>query len=132
MILLDTHVLVWLLSDDRRIGKQTREAVDHSWASGEAAVSAITFWEVAMLQNAGRLALLADIGAWRTSLLEEGLVEVAVDGQLGVRAGLLQDLHGDPADRLIVATALEGHQLVTADQRLLEWPGRLSRLRATE
>ena len=132
MILLDTHVLVWLLSDDRRIGKQTREAVDRSWARGEAAISAITFWEVAMLENTGRLSLLADIGAWRTSLLEEGLVEIAVDGEVGIRAGLLQDLHGDPADRLIVATALEGHQLVTADHRLLEWPGHLSRLRATE
>ena len=132
MILLDTHVLVWLLSDNRRLGKQAREAVDRSWARGEAAVSAITFWEVAMLQNGGRLSLLADIGPWRTSLLEEGLVEIAVDGEVGIRAGLLQDLHGDPADRLIVATALEGHQLVTADHRLLEWPGRLSRLRATE
>ena len=132
MILLDTHVLVWLLSDDRRIGEQAREAVDLSWAKGEAAVSAITFWEVAMLQNSRRLSLLADIGAWRKSLLEEGLVEIAVDGEVGIRAGLLQDLHGDPADRLIVATALEGHQLVTADLRLLEWPGKLSRLLATE
>ena len=132
MILLDTHVLVWLLSDDRRIGEQTREAVDRSWASGEAAVSAITFWEVAMLENKRRLSLLADIGAWRASLLDEGLVEIAVDGEVGIRAGLLQDLHGDPADRLIVATALKGHQLVTADDRLLEWPGQLSRLRATE
>lgn len=132
MILLDTHVLVWLLSDDRRLGKQTREAIDRSWARGEAAISAITFWEVAMLQHKGRLSLLAEIGAWRKSLLEEGLVEIAVDGEVGIRAGLLQDLHGDPADRLIVATALEGHRLVTADDRLLEWPGHLSRLRATE
>lgn len=85
-----------------------------------------------MLQGKGRLSLLADIGAWRASLLEEGLIEIAVDGEVGIRAGLLQDLRGDPADRLIVATALEGHQLVTADQQLLEWPGRLSRLRATE
>ena len=132
MILLDTHVLVWLLLNDRRIGQQTREAVDRSWGRGEAAVSAITFWEVAMLEDKGRLSLSADIGAWRTSLLEEGLVEIAVNGELGVRAGLLQDLHGDPADRLILATALEGHQLVTADYQLLEWPGDLSRLRATE
>ena len=45
---------------------------------------------------------------------------------------LLWQEHGDPADRLIVATALEGYQLVTADHRLLQWPGNLSRLRATE
>ena len=132
MILLDTHVLVWLLWDDRRLGKRTRQVIDRSWAAGEAAVSAVTFWEVAMLQGKGRLALLTDIGLWRLSLLEEGLVEIAVDGEVAIRAGLLPNLHGDPADRLIVATALQGHQLVTADHRLLEWPGHLSRLRATE
>ena len=44
----------------------------------------------------------------------------------------LQDIHGDPADRLIVATALEGHRLVTADRGILAWPGRLSRLPATD
>ena len=132
MILLDTHVLVWLLWDDRRLGKQTHQVIDRSWAAGEAAVSAVTFWEVAMLQGKGRLALLTDIGLWRLSLLEEGLVEIAVDGEVAIRAGLLPNLHGDPADRLIVATALQGHQLLTADHRLLEWPGHLSRLRATE
>ncbi|MCY3756557.1 MAG: type II toxin-antitoxin system VapC family toxin [Acidobacteria bacterium] len=132
MILLDTHVLVWLLSDDRRLGKQTRQVIDRSWAKGEAAVSAITFWEVAMLHDKGRLALLTDIGSWRLSLLEEGLVEIAVDGEIGIRATLLPNLHSDPADRLIIATALKGHQLATADRRLLKWPGRLSRLRATQ
>ena len=132
MILLDTHVLVWLLWDDRRLGKRTHQVIDRSWAAGEAAVSAVTFWEVAMLQGKGRLALLTDIGLWRLSLLEEGLVEIAVDGEVAIRAGLLPNLHGDPADRLIVATALKGHQLVTADHRLLQWPGHLSRLRATE
>ena len=45
---------------------------------------------------------------------------------------LLWQEQSDPADRLIVATALEGHQLVTTDHRLLKWPGHLSRLRATE
>ena len=51
---------------------------------------------------------------------------------IAARESLLPDMHGDPADRLIVATALEGHQLVTADHQLLQWPGHLSRLRATE
>lgn len=132
MIILDTHVLLWLLFDDRRLGRQTRQVIDRTWPAGEAAVSAITFWEVAMLHNKERLALLADIGSWRMSLLEEGLVEVPVDGGIAVRAGLLQEMHGDPADRIIVATALEGHRLVTADQRMLDWPGSLSRLDARE
>ena len=130
MILLDTHVLVWLLSDDRRLGRQTCQVIDHAWAAGEAAVSAITFWEVAMLRDKGRLALLTDIGSWRLSLLEEGLVEIAVDGEVGIRAGLLPNLHGDLADRLIAATTLTVRQLMTASPRLLEWPGHLSQLRA--
>ena len=55
-----------------------------------------------------------------------------MDGAIAARAGLLPDLPGDPADRLIVATALEGHRLVTADRRMLDWPGQLSLLRATK
>ena len=132
MIVLDTQALVWLLFDDPRLGRQTHQVIDRNWQSGEAAVSAITFWEVAMLHDRGRLALLVDIGSWRMSLLEDGLVEVPVDGGIAVRAGLLQEMHGDPADRIIVATALEGHRLVTADQRMLDWPGSLSRLDARE
>ena len=85
-----------------------------------------------MLQARGKIALQADIHSWRDSLIEEGLIEIPVDGGIAVRAGLLQDIHDDPADRLIVATALEGHQLVTADRRILDWPGQLSRLRATD
>ena len=79
----------------------------------------------------GRLGFDLDLDAWRDRLLDQGLVEVPVDGAIAARAGLLQDIHGDPADRLIVATALEGHRLVNADRGILEWPGRLSRLRAT-
>ncbi len=132
MILFDTQVLLWLLYGDSRLGRQARQVIDDALADGRAAVSAITFWEVAMLHGKGRITLQADIGSWRESLIEEGLIEIPVDGGIAVRAGLLQDMHGDPADRLIVATALDGHQLVTADRRILDWPGQLSRLRATD
>ena len=73
-----------------------------------------------MLCARGRLELLVDVGAWREGLLNEGLIEVAVDGEIALRAGFLLELHGDSADRIIIATALAGHQLVTANQRLLE------------
>lgn len=130
MILLDTQVLVWLRSGNSRLGSQAGNAIELSWASGEVAVSAISFWEVAMLHDKKRLNLLQDIGNWRKSLMEEGLVEIAVDGEIGIRSVNLADFHGDPADRIIVATALGGHQLVTADGKILGWPGPLSRLDA--
>ncbi len=85
-----------------------------------------------MLQEKGRLAFLQDIASWREELLEDGLTEISVTGTIAVRAGLLQNLHGDPADRIIIATALEGHRLVTGDRRILDWPGNLSRLDATQ
>ena len=85
-----------------------------------------------MRVHSGRFDLLADPEAWRRELLAQGLVEIPVSGLIGVRAGLLTGLRGDPADRLIVATALEGHQLLTADSQILEWPGKLRRIDATE
>ena len=131
MILLDTHVLLWQEQGDRRLGPQTRRAIERALQENGAAVSAISFWEIGMRVEKGRLDFLLDLGAWRRNLLEHGLLEIRVDGEIAVRAGLLPDMHGDPADRLIVATALEGHQLVTADRRILDWHGQLNRLDAT-
>ena len=78
----------------------------------------------------GRIQLPTDLGSWRNDLLRYGLVEIPVSAAIAMRAGLLPDMHGDPCDRLIVATALEGHELITADERILAWPGPLSRLDA--
>ena len=131
MILLDTHVLYWLSFDEPGIGSHARDVIERAWPRGEAAVSAITFWETGMLTEKGRLEV-NDVAAWRRALLRDGLVEIPVDGAIAARAGVLPDLHGDPADRLILATALEGHQLITADARLLAWPGSVARLNAHE
>ena len=85
-----------------------------------------------MLVNRGRIRLADDVRSWRREHLEQGVVEIPVDGEIGIRAVELTEFHSDPADRLIVATALAGHRLVTPDRRILEWPGKLNRLRATD
>ena len=132
LILLDTHVLLWLRSGGQQLGRQALNAVDHAWAAGDVAVSAITFWEAAMLNDKGRIRLSQDIRSWRRGNLRQGLIEIRVDGEIGIRAGALNGLPGDPADRIIVATALEGHRLVTADRRILDWHGPLQKLDATQ
>lgn len=131
MILLDTHVMLWLRLGEARLGPNARSEIDRAWQVGEVGVSAISFWEIAMLKNRGRISFPEDVGLWRREQLEQGMVEIAVDGEIGIRAMSLDAFHADPADRLIVATALEGHRLVTADERILGWVGRLNRLRAT-
>ena len=130
MILLDTQVLIWLLFDDQKLGSQARRVIDDAWKAGEAYVSAISFWEMTMLHEKRRLDVLLDVDALRANLLTEGLLEVAVNGAIGIRAVGLPDLPRDPADRIVVATALEGYQLVTADQVILEWSGSLDRMDA--
>ena len=120
MILLDTHVLIWQEQGDLRLGSQTRLVIARALQEDRVAVSAISFWEVGMRVQKGRLDFLLDLGVWRRDLLDQGLIEIRVDGGIAARAGLLPDMHGDPADRIIVATALEGHQLVTADGKILQ------------
>lgn len=131
-MLLDTHALVWLRLGDLRLGSHARREIEEAWQADDLAVSAMSYWEAAMLTARGRIRLPVDAGAWRRENLDQGVIEIPVDGSIAMRAGLLQDLHGDPADRIIVATALEGHRLVTADRRILDWPGNLNRLDATE
>lgn len=132
VILLDTQVLLWSRFGDARFGRRARRQIERALREGNIAVSAISFWEVAMLHDKGRLTLLRSVASWRQALLDEGLVEIPMDGEIGIRAATLPDFHANPADRLIVATALEGHRLVTADQRILDWPGHVSRLDATQ
>lgn len=132
MILLDTHVLIWFWHGRSQLGHHARGTIEREWQAGNAAVSTITFWEAGMLQGRGRVTLNADLPAWRAALIRQDLVEIPVDGAIAVRAGLLSDLHGDPADRLLLATALEGHQLITADTSLLDWPGDVARMDARE
>ena len=130
MILLDTHVMLWLRLGERELGAEARAEIDRAWQSGEVAVSAISFWEVAMLKAKGRIIFPEDVAQWRREQLAQGMVEIAVDGEIGVHAVGLADFHADPADRLIVATALRGHLLATADGNILDWTGNVSRLDA--
>ena len=71
-----------------------------------------------------------DVGLWRRKLLGQGLAEIPVDGEIGIRANALPDFHTDPADRIIVSTALVGHRLLTANADILRWSGNLNRLDA--
>lgn len=133
MILLDTHVLLWLDRNDPALGSTCRGLIQEAWEQDAMAVCAISFWEVAMLTARGRISLGQAPDQWRLDWLREGLREMALDGAIALAATELPDFHPDPADRFIVATALAlGATLLTADQAILSWPGPLRRQRAGE
>ena len=128
MILLDTHVLLWIDRDDARLGSSSRRVIEAAWREGSVGVSAISFWEVAMLAIRGRLELPCEADLWRRHWLDAGLRELALDGSIALRAVSLVGFHPDPADRFLVATA-QGMRatLLTADQAILGWAGSLER-----
>lgn len=127
MLLLDTHVFLWYTHEIEKIGRNAKEMIDEASLVQETFVSAITFWEIAVLRRKGRIELPDSVELVRTRALAQGLKEIPIDGNIGIRSVNLTELHNDPADRLIVATALEGYTLLTADQKILQWDGPLNR-----
>ena len=121
-LLLDTHVLVWYMEGSKKIGRSAQTAVEEAAQSDAALVSAITPWEIALLVSKGRLKLGADIMDWlRDVLASPGLHIAPLEPKIAVASNRFPfDIHADPADRIIVATARHlGATLVTADQALL-------------
>ena len=76
--------------------------------------------------------LIPDIRAWWESLAAAGLKVIDVSTEIAIRANELEDFHDDPADRIIVATALDNHLLMTSDAKILNWRGGLERVNARE
>ena len=128
LTLIDTHVLIWLDQDDAALGRNSRVRIDEAQKEGNLAVSAISFWEIAMLVAKRRIAVDMPLETWRLDLLCAGLIEVPLDGLMGITTAEFETAHADPADRIIIASALAtGANLLTADRFMLNWPGPVNR-----
>jgi len=115
---LDTHTWVWWVDGDPRLSEAAQAAID---SSDELGVSTISVWELATLERLGRLALTPDIRTWiRRALAHPNVSTCPVTPEIALAAGsLLPPFPGDPADRVIYATAVTtSAQLVTADRRM--------------
>jgi len=128
VIIPGTHALLWMDRDDPALGPVARRLIEDAWRAGQVAVKASSFRETAMLARRGHIVLPLPASEWRSELLQAGVREIALDGRSAIRAAQLENMHHDPADRLIVATSLQ-HQatLITADEDLLAWPSELLR-----
>ncbi len=124
MIVLDTHVLIWFVQGNERLGLEARRMVQQTASQGEAMVSTITLWEIAMLARRRRLPLRQPVQDWLDDLCARSrLVIVEVSKDIAIAAGMLaDDIHGDPADRIIMATARQQDcPLLTADRAILAY-----------
>ncbi|MBM4345756.1 MAG: type II toxin-antitoxin system VapC family toxin [Deltaproteobacteria bacterium] len=123
-VLIDTHVLIWLLEGRPELPAASLAVLEREIGLHGAAVSAMSFWEVAMLAKRGRIALLRPVAAWRQAALGlPRVVEVPLAGEVAVEAAQLPgEFHADPADRFLVATArVLGMRLATRDGRILDY-----------
>jgi PIN domain nuclease of toxin-antitoxin system len=122
-VLLDTHVWIWMMDGARReLSAQSIREIEGAAARGGLLVSTISAWEVAMLEAKGRLRLSMDVRQWiERGLSAPGLrlAELSVD--VAVDSARLTEVHGDPADRILIATARRtGATLLTRDRRILD------------
>ena len=132
-MILDTHTLLWVDRNDSKLGAMARLQIEADWRAGLLVVSAISFWEATMLAERDRISLPTSPERWRANWLRAGLVEIPIDGRIALQSCQLTNFHRDPADRFIVATALDRDlPLMTADKKILEWEGTLNRLDASE
>jgi PIN domain nuclease of toxin-antitoxin system len=120
-VLLDTHVWIWWLTGQPELSATERAALDRQAATRPPLVSAISLWEAQMLNAKGRLRLTVAFSRWLAEASMPDVVEIApLDVDVIVRLDALPGrFHGDPADRLIVTTALSrGVPLATHDKQI--------------
>lgn len=130
-LLLDTCAAIWAAAADPSLRPGARKAIEDAAHGGDLYLSPITAWEIATLARKGRLELAVSPQAFVDQLfVQAGVVEAPIDREIALLAGSLAgEFHGDPADRLIVATAIvHGLRVVTRDERILAYSKRTNSL----
>jgi len=125
VILLDTHVLVWMVSDSSRLSRSATRELRKAEQNGELAIASITLWELALLYQGGRLRTSGSIESSIRMILEKSRVQVIeISPEIAALTAAFPDSYPkDPADRLIGATArAHGFTVITQDERILSSP----------
>ncbi|HJN29314.1 MAG TPA: type II toxin-antitoxin system VapC family toxin [Candidatus Latescibacteria bacterium] len=123
--LLDTHIWIWwMIGADPLRSSPARERIARAIDEESARVSVISVWEVGMLEAHKRISLTVDVETWtRQALSSPGLSLAPLTPDIALASSRLPgEIHGDPADRMLIATARSlGATLVTRDRRILEY-----------
>lgn len=122
MILLDTCSLIWLAAQQNMLSKQAIAAISKN--AGNIYISAISAFEIAIKTRKKLIQLPATTDIWyQTTLTHHGIIEIPINSKIAIRSANLPIIHKDPADRIIIATALEKHlKIITPDIHISSYP----------
>ncbi len=124
MIVLDTHAWIWFISNPDLLSKRAKKAVNAALEDKSIIISSISAWELALLVTKKRIKLTLDVTDWIAKSESLPFIQfVPLTNSISVKSvNLPLPLHPDPADRIIIATALSvGAPLVTKDKKLLDY-----------
>ncbi len=125
MLLLDTHVWLWTVQGAReRMSEPAVQSVEEASRRGAILISAISVWEVAMLEARGRIRLSRSVSEWTAAALRgPGVRLLELTPEIAIHSTRLPgDVHGDAANRILIASArVAGATLVTADESILSY-----------
>jgi PIN domain nuclease of toxin-antitoxin system len=123
MLLLDTHVLFWW-AEESAISAETHNRIEQARLAGYLFVSAASAWEIGILTGKRQYLLPRPaMQWWRLLFSDGGLKQIPIDGEIALQSWQMPGvIHGDPADRLITATAmLRNMTLLTRDRKLIQY-----------
>lgn len=122
MLLLDTHAFVWLASAPKELSPPARRAIQEN--ADNLYISSISALEIAILVKRKRLSLPLDPAEFiDRALRQHGIREIPLDRSIAIASTRLPDIHNDPFDRIMVATAqLNGMSIVSRDRILRSYP----------
>ena len=124
MILLDTHVWFWSLTEPDRLSKNAYDLIKRTPVD-ERAIASISIWEFAMMAFKGRIQMKMGSEQWLKYATEKtGIQILELTPNVAIESCQLPgSFHADPADRIIVATArINGATLITKDKKILSYP----------
>lgn len=124
MILLDTHIWIWLVTKNAQLTKPTKEVIEKQLKNG-LGLSVISCWEVSKLVERGRLSFSISMSEWmEQALAYPGIQLLDLTPRIAIESTELPEaFHRDPADQIIVATArVHDLPLLTMDTRILKYP----------
>ena len=125
LILLDTHIWIWLMSGvSKAVSPSLRALAEKLAPENKIRVSAISVWEVALLSSKNRIEFPGGLEEWvYQGINAPGILTADVTAEIALKSALLpKDFHGDPADRILLATAINlGATLITHDKEILSY-----------